>query len=280
MANPATVSLRSYRVRAQGRCPPILNLLIIGSSLGLFAYVNTYFVVELADVMDGTVYSKTTETFGCEGYYCDQTAYNFIYYYSNYLKCNQRNCLNVICDAYNCLDSQNYDINYYYACQPGCPGALQDQPVPYSLYTAYILSIVAACFFGLAFLINALYGIAACFCYGGLNPLEKAGLLLGFVWPRLKYFGFRKREYWEDFELSFKPLVGMENAVNVCYAVTLGVYIALEVMGFWQTPPEIANFYLLILAYIARVSMAAEVSAPFCRADNELYDLRNNNSYI
>ena len=72
----------------------------------------------------------------------------------------------------------------------------------------------------------------------------------------------------------------METAVNVCYGVTLGLYIALEVMGFWQTGPEIANFYLFILAYIERFSMATQISAPFCRADNELYDLRNNNSYI
>ena len=60
VAQPPTITLRSYKVRAQGRCPPIINLLIIGSSLGLFAYVNTYFVVEIADVINGSVFDKTT----------------------------------------------------------------------------------------------------------------------------------------------------------------------------------------------------------------------------
>ena len=106
------------------------------------------------------------------------------------------------------------------------------------------------------------------------------GLILGFVWPKLKYYAFRKREYWEDFEFNFKPLVAVEYAINICYAVTLALYIYLEIAGFWQTPPEIANFYMLIWAYVSRISMVGEITGPFCRADSELFDLRNNRSYI
>lgn len=60
MEKPITVNLRNYRVRSQGRCPPFINLLVIGSSIGLFAYVNTYFIISIADVIDGSVFNKTT----------------------------------------------------------------------------------------------------------------------------------------------------------------------------------------------------------------------------
>lgn len=105
VVGPRKIDLKSYRVRGQGRCPPLMNLLIIGSCIGLFAYVNTYFIIKIANLMDGSIYSKTTETFSCDEYYCDQTAYNFINYYSNYQKCNTRNCGLVICGNYNCSNS-------------------------------------------------------------------------------------------------------------------------------------------------------------------------------
>ena len=127
--------------------------------------------MEIADVINGSVFDKTTSTFNCDGYYCDQTAYNFIYYYSNYIMCNEKNCQNIICGSYDCNNNLGYDINYYYACQPGCPGSMTDQNVPPSVTTAYIMSIITACFFGVGFLINLIYGVIACFCYSGLNFL-------------------------------------------------------------------------------------------------------------
>lgn len=199
-----------------------------------------------------------------------------MYYYSNYVKCNARNCGNIICDSYDCGNSANYDLNYYYACQPNCPGDLRDQPIPGAMYTAYVMTIITACFFGVGVLVNLIYGVVACFCSQGLTGLEKIGLLLGFVWPKLKYYAFRKREFWEDFDFSFKPMIGVEYAINICYAVTLALYIYLEIAGFWQTGPEIANFYMLIWAYVSRITMVGEMTGPFCRADRELFDIRNN----
>lgn len=38
---------------------PILNLLIIGSSMGLFLYVNSYFLVNITAVVDNTVFDNT-----------------------------------------------------------------------------------------------------------------------------------------------------------------------------------------------------------------------------
>ena len=141
------------------------------------------------------------------------------------------------------------------------------------------MAIVTAVFFGVGVLLNLIYGIAANFCSSGLTTLERVGLLLGFVWPKLKYYAFRKRAYWEEFDFSFRPMVTVEYVVNICYAVTLALYIWLEIAGFWQTGPEIANFYMLIWAYVSRISMAGEVTGPFCRADRELFEIRNN-SYI
>lgn len=66
----------------------------------------------------------------------------------------------------------------------------------------------------------------------------------------------------------------------MCYAVTLALYIYMEIQGFWQTPAEIANFYMLIWAYVVRISLVGEVAGPFCRADSELFELRNASSFI
>ena len=66
-------------------------------------------------------------------------------------------------------------------------------------------------------------------------------------------------------------MMAMEMAVNVCYAVTLSLYIYLEIAGFWQTGPEIACFFLLIWAYVSRISMVGEMTGPFCRADREIF---------
>ena len=65
-------------------------------------------------------------------------------------------------------------------------------------------------------------------------------------------------------------MIGMEIVVNIFYAVTLALYIYLEIAGFWQTPAEIANFYMLIWAYVSRITMVGESSGPFCRANAEI----------
>lgn len=99
-------------------------------------------------------------------------------------------------------------MNRYYACQPTCPGFTNSDP-PGPVNTAYVMAIVTACFFGVGILLNILYGVIVNFCSQGLSCLERIGLLLGFVWPKLKYYAFRKREYWDDFNFNFKTLIGI-----------------------------------------------------------------------
>jgi hypothetical protein len=189
---PKRIDLRSYRIRGQGRCPPIISFLVIGCSIGLFAYVNTYFITKIANILNGSVYHSTTQTFSCNTYYCDQTAYNFINYYSYYLKCNTVNCGAIICGEYECNNNQGYDINYFYACQPKC-GSLDQTTAPPPVYAAFIMSIVAACTFGVGIVIAMIYGIIASFCSSNLTTLERLGLFFNFVWPKLKYYAFRRR---------------------------------------------------------------------------------------
>lgn len=249
------IDLRSYRVRGQTSCPPILSLLIIGTCIGLFAYVNTFFIVKIANLIDGSIFSKTTDTFSCDQYFCDETAYNFINYYSNYLKCNTANCQNIICSNYICGNSQyQSDINYYYACQPKC-GPLVNTAPPPIVQAAYIMSIVAACTFGLGILLGILYGIIASLCSSSLTVLERIAIFITFVWPKLKYYAFRRRHNWEDFDFNLKGMVIMDMVINLCYAVTLALYIALESNSMWQTGPQIACFYMLIWATITRATM-------------------------
>lgn len=40
ISEPKGIDLKSYKIRSQGRCPPIINLIIIGGCIGLFIYVN------------------------------------------------------------------------------------------------------------------------------------------------------------------------------------------------------------------------------------------------
>ena len=47
----------------------------------------------------------------------------------------------------------------------------------------------------------------------------------------------------------------VDTIINVCYGVTVGNYIYLYIGGFWQSSVEIANFYILIWAYLARIAM-------------------------
>ena len=125
----------------------------------------------MGHVIDGSVFDRPTPISSCDTYYCDQTAYNFIYAYSNFEQCNVGNCGNIICNGYDCTNNADYDINYYYACQPSCPGTFSQQPVPHSMVIAYILAIVTASFFGVGVLFNLLYGIIANFCSSGLTFL-------------------------------------------------------------------------------------------------------------
>lgn len=111
IVEPGIMDLKSFRIKGQGRFPPILSFLIIGSSIGLFAYVNTFFLIKMSNVINGSVYNKTTEVFSCDFYFCDKTAFNFINYYSNYAQCNTKICQDVVCSGYNCSDISNYNIN-------------------------------------------------------------------------------------------------------------------------------------------------------------------------
>lgn len=181
-----------FKIQEPAGFIPIINLLIIGSSMGLFLYVNSYFMVNISQVVDGTVFDETTETFSCDGYYCDETAYNFMNFYTFYKNCNQQNCQNVACNDYKCADSQSYDVNYYYACQAKC-GALINFSTPSSMNTAYILSIISMIFFCTGILLGLVFGILFTVCSEGLLCEEKTSLYLMFIWPRLKYFYFRRR---------------------------------------------------------------------------------------
>lgn len=62
------------------------------------------------------------------------------------------------------------DLNYYYACQATACGPLNsNSPVPPIVQAAYIISIVAACLFGLGVLIGILYGLLAALCSNSLT---------------------------------------------------------------------------------------------------------------
>jgi hypothetical protein len=132
----------------------------MATSIGLFAYVNTYFLITIASVDDGSVFGKQTQTFSCDDFFCDQTLYNFVYYYSYYQNCNPSICQNVICSGYICPSTIPYwpDLNRYFACQPTC-GPLVNFGVPKIFDVAYGLAIGAAVCFGVGILIQIVSGI-------------------------------------------------------------------------------------------------------------------------
>ena len=115
--------------------------------------------------------------------------------YSFYIGCNTLNCQNIICDNYNCSETSNYDINYYYACQSTC-GTLSTFSAPGTMYTAYVMAIISMAFFCTGILLPLIFGFIFAFCGEGLLPEEKASLCVSFIWPKFKYYLLRRREDW------------------------------------------------------------------------------------
>lgn len=95
----------------------VWNLLIVGTCIGLFAYVNSYFVITLHKVIDGSIIRQPTATFSCDNFYCDRTLYNYMNYYTYYQQCNTNICTNLVCTTYVCGQNQYFpDLNRYFAC--------------------------------------------------------------------------------------------------------------------------------------------------------------------
>lgn len=62
-------------------------------------------------------------------------------------------------------------------------------------------------------------------------------------------------------------MVIIDMIVNICYGITLGLYIGIFSTGLWETGPEVAGFLLMIWATVTRASMMGEVSGPFIAAN-------------
>ena len=61
-----------FKIEQRTGILPILNLLVIGTSMGLFLYVNSYFLVNITAVIDNSVFSSDTSTpSSCDNYFCD-----------------------------------------------------------------------------------------------------------------------------------------------------------------------------------------------------------------
>ncbi len=89
----------------------------------------------------------------------------------------------------------NYDINYYYACQAKCQPVLTF-PIPNQVSTGYVLSIVNVCIFGLGLVVAFFYGVVMGFMTKELTGLERFGLFVNWFWPKFKYYAFRRRDHW------------------------------------------------------------------------------------
>ena len=170
MSNSKKIDLKTYRIKGQGKCPPIINFLLISSTIGLFIYVNSYFLYKISKVMNGTVSEIKTQTFSCQNYFCNEAAYNFINYNTFFDDCNQKIC-SPICANYTCgQKNTEQNINYYYACQKTACGSWE-QNIPSEVKTSFGLAITAACSMGLAALLSIAYSIYAIFFSGNLTQL-------------------------------------------------------------------------------------------------------------
>jgi hypothetical protein len=61
------------------------------------------------------------------------------------------------------------------------------------------------------------------------------GLIFSFCWPGLKYFMFRKRIDWTNFELDLHKVILTDYLVAFLYAITTACYIWFYIAGVWQT---------------------------------------------
>jgi hypothetical protein len=52
--------------------------------------------------------------------------------------------------------------------------------------------------------------------------------MLNWLWPKLKYYAFRRREQWQFFSFNLRCMVIIDMIMNILYGATLGMYIYLE----------------------------------------------------
>jgi hypothetical protein len=62
-------------------------------------------------------------------------------------------------------------------------------------------------------------------------------------------------------------MVILDMFTNICYGITLALYIVIFSTGLWETGAEIGGFLLMIWATVTRVSMVGEVAGPFFAAN-------------
>lgn len=67
----------------------------------------------------------------------------------------------------------------------------------------------------------------------------------------------------------------VDTLINICYGVAIGNYIYLEINEFWQSSVEIANFYMLIWAYLTRIGMMVHNGYAFWEHNKKLEALRD-----
>lgn len=58
---------------------------------------------------------------------------------------------------------------------------------------SYIVALLGVGFFGLGIVIGIVYGLIAGLCGKDLTFSERLGLMLTWLWPKLKYYAFRRR---------------------------------------------------------------------------------------
>lgn len=133
-----------------------------------------------------------------------------------------------------------------------------------------MLTILAVGVFVFAAAFAIVYGIIMCVMHRGLSGLERAGLLVSFFWPMMKYYAFRQREEWEGFKLDLKLTVIIDILVIIPYVITSIIYCILFSYSFWQTAAELCCFYAVVWATIFRIAMVYEVAKPFFAAERLL----------
>lgn len=70
--------------------------------------------------------------------------------------------------------------------------------------------------------------------------------------------------------INFKAMVIIDNIINVCYGVPMGLYIYFASVGYLVSGVEIANFFVMLFAYAARIGMTGQNNYSFWVLTNKL----------
>lgn len=90
--------------------------------------------------------------------------------------------------------------------------------------------------------------------------------MFSFLCPAFKYYMFRKRIYWGEFDLSLRAVVIVDYICAFFLTFTTAIYVWFYYVGAWFDSREISLFFILLGTWITHWMICWANSRAFWKA--------------